>query len=298
MLNHMKKILYYTFSLILSFSISYTSVFAATTLYTTSAQQSVGVGQEMIVKINIDSDEAVNTLDLNLSIPSQFDVTRITDAGSVISLWVEEPTFDPQNREVKLSGLIPGGYSGKGGTIALVTLKAKTIGTDQITFSSQNSSILLHDGQGTKVTSVVYKSSPVSIVESNGEVTPIIEDAESPERFTPLVTKDPLLLDGKWVVLFQTQDKSSGLAKYQVQESEKKTPDPHAWEDAQSPYVLKDQSRGKVVFVKAIDYSGNERIEMVPKGQNKILIGIVLALCIALCLIIIRNVYYRYDKRS
>jgi hypothetical protein len=298
LLNHMKKIFYYTFSLIIVFGISYTSVFAVTTLYTIPSQQQLSINKEMIVTIAIDTDEAINTLDLSLTIPAQFEVSRITDAGSIINLWVEKPSFNAQNRTVTLSGLVPGGYTGKGATVALITLKATTIGAGKIAFDAQKSSVLLHDGFGTKLTSVAYTSSSLSAVEDNGEVTPVIEDTESPERFTPIVTRDPLLYEGKWVLLFQTQDKNSGLQKYQVQESVKKTPDPEGWVDAQSPYVLKDQSRGKIVFVKAIDYQGNERVEMIARGQNKILLGIVITLCIILCLILIRNVYYRYGKKS
>jgi hypothetical protein len=144
---------------------------------------------------------------------------------------------------------------------------------------------------------VVYTITPILIGTGTASSTLAIRDTESPESFKPIVTHDPLLDEGKWVALFQTQDKNSGLKGYQIQESKHLRPDQNAWVEAQSPYVLKDQSRSTYVFIKAIDYQGNERIEIVNPEANKYVVELGWALCIILTLLLVRNVYYKYGKK-
>jgi hypothetical protein len=79
----------------------------AATVTTIVSQKSISVGQEVVAEVTIDTAELINTVDLLIVIPAQFDVTRMTDAGSIISLWIEKPTFDSQTHTIHLSGLVP-----------------------------------------------------------------------------------------------------------------------------------------------------------------------------------------------
>ena len=60
-----------------------------------------------------------------------------------------------------------------------------------------------------------------------------------------------------------TQDKGSGIEKYQVKETKYRIFTSAKWLDSTSPYILKDQDLRSFVYVKAIDKYGNERIEKI-----------------------------------
>ncbi|MDQ3015063.1 MAG: hypothetical protein M3Q73_04320 [bacterium] len=269
----------------------------ASILYT-SSQATIGVDQEITLDITIDADEPINTVELALPIPAQFEVSRTQDSGSIINLWVERPKVDQASNSLILSGLVPGGFAGLKGKIISVSLKARTIGEARFAFSSAQTRVLLNDGEGTTDPKLQLKTSIVTVGNEKVDIAAPTEDSEAPESFEPIVTQDPLLEEGKWVVIFQTQDKKSGLKEYQIQESKRKKPNDTAWQTAQSPYVLKDQTRGSYVFVKAVDYQGNERIEVIaPEGMSSGMKTGLLILLIILCLIIVRSVYLRYGKK-
>ena len=45
-------------------------------------------------------------------------VTDSSDGNSIISYWVERPTYDPLKNTLEFSGIVPGGFYGKGGRLA------------------------------------------------------------------------------------------------------------------------------------------------------------------------------------
>ncbi len=87
---------------------------------------------------------------------------------------------------------------------------------------------------------------------------------------------DQRVFDGQYFIIFDAQDKQTGIDHYEVLESEPgaesagesgrsdlirrfikgKTPQ---WKVAQSPYLLEDQKLQSEVHVKAVDKAGNER---------------------------------------
>jgi len=92
----------------------------------------------------------------------------------------------------------------------------------------------------------------------------------------PEVSRDPNIFDGKWFLVFATQDKGSGIDHYEVLERRElkiqklgfsKEKSLHSkfyilnpWRVAESPYLLKDQELKSYIYVKAIDKAGNERV--------------------------------------
>jgi hypothetical protein len=93
-----------------------------------------------------------------------------------------------------------------------------------------------------------------------------IPDTFPPESFTPLLGTTPEYGPAVRVLFFETQDKGSGMARYEVRES-------FGWggsfEEATSPYVLKQQTGSPRIAVKAIDKVGNERVvEITPVYRN------------------------------
>jgi len=72
--------------------------------------------------------------------------------------------------------------------------------------------------------------------------------------------------DGKYFLVFSTQDKGSGVDHYEVREGRF-----GGFSEVSSPYILKYQSLDKKIFVKAIDKFGNEIKKLKSIKRNNIL---------------------------
>jgi hypothetical protein len=125
----------------------------------------------------------------------------------------------------------------------------------------------LNDGEGTAAS---FHSSSIALTigsELKGPEVLSVYDKDAPESFVPQIAQDSNLFDGKWFLVFATQDKGSGLDYYEVREQRRwKVLKfefgiwPAKWVKAQSPYVLEDQGLRSFLYVKAVDRKQNERI--------------------------------------
>jgi hypothetical protein len=214
------------------------------------------------VKLDAENQE-INAVDVNLSFPSDICKTKdFSDGGSIVNFWVRKPKAE--GSRISFSGLIAGGFKGKDGQLIKIFMNCGE-GNGSLIFQ-YNSQALLNDGKGTpaslKISDfqfLISKQIPIS-------KTPIseIKDIEPPESFEPQIGKDPAVFDGKWFLVFATQDKQSGIDYYAVYESASKKDtariEANDWTRAESPYLLKDQALKSFVYVKALDKAGNERI--------------------------------------
>ena len=73
-----------------------------------------------------------------------------------------------------------------------------------------------------------------------------------------MIIKSIYIYGGAWVAVFNTSDTGSGIDHFEISEGGQR------FTRAESPYLLKDQSRTATIEVKAIDYAGNERVETIP----------------------------------
>jgi hypothetical protein len=145
-----------------------------------------------------------------------------------------------------------------------VTKKASGSSTIEI----HDVKVLLNDGEGTPAS---IKISPFQFlisqeVPSAPQMVKTVKDIDPPEDFKPEIAQSPEMFDGKYFLVFATQDKSSGIDHYEILEKEqcgslrgliKK----EKWQVVESPYLLKDQNLRSYIFVKAIDKAGNEKVE-------------------------------------
>jgi len=181
----------------------------------------------------------------------------------VISYWIDRPAASGDT--LHFSGMIPGGYSGPKGMLLTLVFKAKQEGTGAISVSNVNA--FLNDGQGTAVSSTGM-TLPFTVTQNPQPAADLAQarllDTDPPEPFAVDVSRDPNLLDGKLAAMFAAQDKGSGIDRYFVLESirpvDASGTDPALWKLAESPYALQDQSGRSIVYVKAVDRSGNQRI--------------------------------------
>ncbi len=247
-----------------------------------------GVNDTIVVDVLLDSEEIINTISGTVQIEGSEDLRlSVNEGNSAILFWVDKPKIE--GNSIAFSGISPGGIQGSSLFLFSIEIQGQSLAEDlKITMS--NGVVLIHDGQGTeqKVGSILKK---VYISEDDlfAQEPQAQVDVEKPEDFTPVITRDENLFEGKNVLVFATQDKGTGILEYRIKEGYL-----GSYVQAESPYVLQDQKLLKPIFVKAIDRSGNERLVVVhPQekifDENFILIFSILIIVIAVSIIVYRK---------
>lgn len=109
----------------------------------------VASGDTLLIKVEAVAHTPVNTVDIEVSFPSdQLKITGIDKGGSVITLWTTEPKVEG-NKVILRGGVYRKGFLGRH-TIA--TLRAKAINAGDADILVRNSVFLAGDGKGTQVT--------------------------------------------------------------------------------------------------------------------------------------------------
>lgn len=252
-------------------------VFAAEIIIKSETQE-VKIGDQFQVDIFLNAEnEDINAVEGKVIFPLEFlELKEIRDGGSVINLWIERPKEQPIGNIV-FSGITPGGFKNEKGKILSLMFEAKQEGSVSINIS--NTSVLKNDGKGTpiktKISDLKFRISK-SENQIEGPKLEIPVDTDSPESFKPEIAQSPDIFDGKYFLVFVTQDKGSGIAGYEIREGIL-----GKFILTESPYLLKNQKLNKKIAVKAIDKEGNERIEIIyPKNwsswyENYWIVGII-----------------------
>ncbi|MEK7084461.1 MAG: cohesin domain-containing protein [Patescibacteria group bacterium] len=126
----------------------------AASLYFAPQSGTHTVGQNFSLSVFVSSpEEAMNAVSGVIHFPvDRLQVTGISKGGSVVTLWVQEPSFSNTNGTVSFEGItLNPGYTGTGGKILSVTFKGASPGLGALSFSS--GSVLANDGQGTDILS-------------------------------------------------------------------------------------------------------------------------------------------------
>lgn len=277
--NNLKfKINFYFFAVVFSFAflVFNFSTAKAASLNLVSQNQEIGVGSKFQVDLMLDAESKnINAVEGKIVFPSNLlELRDINDGNSVVNLWVENP--HEKQGEIIFSGVIPGGFSGvlspyykgaKPGKVFSLIFVATNAGVGSIEINSAK--VLLNDGTGTEaplsisnLNISVSKSAPIIDIPSFGK------DLDPPELFTPEISRDPNVFEGKWFLVFAAQDKGSGIDYYAIHESARKKEATRVntkdWTVAESPYILKDQKLRSYIYVKAVDKAGNERFAVLP----------------------------------
>lgn len=230
------------------------------------------------VNIFIDTEnEDINALEGKLTFPSHLlDLEKIYEKNSIISFWIEKPHL--KNSSIIFSGIIPGGYLGEKGSLFSLIFKTKKEGSDFLKIDSIKS--LIHDGAGTetKTKKSEFSFSISKDIDQTSKVS--LDDQTPPEPFTPIISKNDKIFDGKYFLVFSTKDKDSGIDRYEIKEGQKGT-----FTIAKSPYLLKNQKLDKKIYLQAIDKASNERIVIIPPSniplyQKIIVLGIIIIVVI------------------
>lgn len=126
---------------------------AATTMYLSPSSGSFAPGTTFTTSVYISTtpDKPANAVSGTISFPTNLlEVTGTSTGGSIVTLWVANPTHSNSAGTVHFEGVIVNpGYSGTSGKIVSITFKAKAPGVASVTFPS--GSILANDGLGTNI---------------------------------------------------------------------------------------------------------------------------------------------------
>ena len=229
---------------------------------------------QVVVILKVDPEnKTINALEGTITYTDNLRPIRIDSGNSVVRFWLDTPIFSATERTASFSGFMPGGYKGtlssnwsgtKPGTV--MTLYFALIKSGRVEIDISDTKVLLNDGEATKDIARVE-----SFVANLSQQYPIfssqnIPDTEKPEKFTPFISSDPDMFDGKYYVGFNTKDTGKGIDHYEVAESKDmpRNSENLPWKITRSPFPLSDQSLESYVYVKAVDKDGNSQISIIP----------------------------------
>lgn len=256
------------------------------------APATVATDQDFIVDFILDTKmENINAIEGSVVFDNNiFSLKEIRNADSVVSLWIKNPVSGNTSGAVDFSGITPGGYNSQGqkGKIFSLVFSATKEGAGM--FAVSDSVALLSDGQGTKAEATF---APATIVVERGvsmSLLPALLDIEKPEPLFAQIVKDKSLDTNKWVAIFYTHDKKSGISHYEIAEQQGDQVLDYAklqWRPAQNPEVLLDQTHRSFVYIKAIDKAGNELISILPPTSKQKLYQNIWFWCIIITLLLL-----------
>ncbi len=142
----------------------------AATISFSPSSGSYKVGQTFSVGVYVGSgDQAMNAVEGVIAFPRDLvEVTALSKGGSILNLWVQEPTYSNTNGTVSFEGIVYNpGFTGSVGKIITITFRAKASGTAAVSFS--NGSVLANDGAGTNILSQLGRG---NYTIGDGEVKP------------------------------------------------------------------------------------------------------------------------------
>jgi hypothetical protein len=121
-------------------------------LYFNPSSGNYTVGNIFTVDILVNTENvAINNAEVVVNFPNNFlEIISFSRAGSVFSLWVEEPNFSNSGGVLSFNGgLLTPGFNGVAGKVLSVVFRVKKTGSASLFFSS--AAVRANDGYGTDV---------------------------------------------------------------------------------------------------------------------------------------------------
>ncbi len=152
----------------------------AANIYFSPSSESYAVGNTFSVAVYVSSaDKAMNAVSGVISFPAdKLEAVSLSKSGSIIALWVQEPSFLNTAGRVTFEGIVLNpGFTGASGKIITVNFKVKAAGSALLNFSS--GSVLANDGQGTNILTSLGNASF-----NLGGAGPSVPDATTPSTIS------------------------------------------------------------------------------------------------------------------
>lgn len=154
------------------------SISSAASLVVSPRAGTYEAGSTFSVAVVVDStDVAFNAVSGKLAFPSDsLEVISVSKLQSVITLWIQEPSFSNSAGSVSFEGIVLNpGYKGSNGKVITVQFRAKKAGTAAISFSTAE--VLANDGIGTNILSTMGRGNYTLTAKVVAPVT----EVETPE---------------------------------------------------------------------------------------------------------------------
>ncbi len=240
-------------------------------------KETVAQGEMFQLDVYIDSgDVSINTVRGTIALGDSVSrVEKIITGNSVVTLWMEQPMYHEDTQKIDFAGMIPGGLVTNKGYLFSVVLSKEALG--EHTINPESVQVLLNDGAGTNSVAT-YKNAKITITpgdSASGATFTDQVDHIPPEKFTITRTRDGSVFDGNWFLVFSSQDKGSGIKKYEVCESLL-----GVCKEQTSPYKLTHQSNWYYVVVHAYDEHNNIRTSSIASKNIKWVFVITILCCI------------------
>lgn len=298
-----------------------TQLSLAASLYIDPGVSTINRGDSLNLAVRLDIDEAagecVNAVDAVINYSDNIEPVDISTGDSIFSIWVERPTINKQERTITFAGGIPNGYCGRvagdprlSNVITEIVFRSPgfVVGagaTDNkkatVGFNQENTIVYLNDGKGTQVSPTVYPAtielnSGLGSSISNPWQEEVNADSIPPAEFAISIQKDDKAFSQKWFIVFNSNDKQTGIDHYEVIEEPIAQFGTFKWGEAtapwtveRSPYVLKDQTLNSIIRVKAVDKAGNEYVStVIPDEANRTLsLGLILTIVVIGALVLL-----------
>lgn len=170
-----------TSSLIIALLVFAPSLASAATLSIGASKVKVAPGQTFSANISVNTQgKTINNVEASISFPANLLEVSSISQGSVLSIWVEPPTFSNSSGTISFNGGSPNpGFSGSG-TVATVQFRAKSAGVATVSFAS--AFVRENDGYGTNILS---SRSGTSITIETSAPTPAPDSAPTPKPTSP-----------------------------------------------------------------------------------------------------------------
>ncbi len=173
----MRSYIHKALIVLFSFAVFFCPSFAfANTLSISPASGSYAEGKIFSAQVFVSSPaQAINAVSAIVSFPNnKLQVVSVSRTGSIINLWVHDPSFSNSQGTVSFEGVVPNpGYTGISGNIVTITFKVVSAGSAIVKFDS--GSVLANDGNGTDI---LKNMNPASYI--LGGATP-----QAPASITP-----------------------------------------------------------------------------------------------------------------
>ena len=172
----------------------------AASLYFSPSSGSYNVGQTITVGVYVNSsDKAMNAASGIVSFPNdKLEVRSISKSGSIVNLWVQEPSFSNSVGTVNFEGVVLNpGFTGQAGKIIDISFRTKTEGTGPLSFSS--GFVLANDGLGTDI--LTNSGSASFSIKTSGSASSVQQSETSSGAIggsSPEVTSETHSDSNKW----------------------------------------------------------------------------------------------------
>lgn len=229
------------------------------------AQRAVGTDHLLALNIYLNPEEgSINALEGTITYdPSKLSFKNVVDGDSVVGAWLQKVS-PSKSGTLAFSGVIPGGYAAGARKLFTLYFLATEVGQTEVRIHGQ---AYRNDGKATALPigdlSLRVETSPIGTDEV---VAADMLDTEAPSGVTAVLAQNEAMFDGKKFIIVDSKDGKSGIAQYEILQSDAVYPTAMlardhalAWKTISNPSVL-DTPLKAYVYVRVTDRVGNAAV--------------------------------------